>query len=36
LSHFGGSFEIQSGLGRGTKVMLTAPLENEDENKNGA
>jgi signal transduction histidine kinase len=35
LSHFGGSFEIQSGLGRGTKVMLTAPLENEDENKNG-
>jgi len=35
LSHFGGSFEIQSGLGRGTKVMLTAPLENKDENKNG-
>ncbi len=36
LNHFGGSFEIQSGLGRGTKVMLTAPLEDEDENKNGA
>jgi len=35
LSHFGGSFEIQSGLGRGTKIMLTAPLENKDENKNG-
>ena len=35
LSHFGGSFEIQSGLGCGTKVMLTAPLETEDENKNG-
>ena len=31
LDHLGGRLDIRSGLGRGTHVVLTAPLKREEE-----